>query len=112
MLFLLARLLQEENVVALQTGNDSVILFDRHGVHQHGATLHAIELPHGAWALSDSHGTDEINPCPAFQFSDAHLVHTGPPGNYWKGWMSHLAGIRFLMDVWPAEELKKLLYVG
>ena len=111
-MYLLARLLQEKNVVALQIGPDSVILFDEHGIHPRGATLRTTKLPRGAWALSDSYGTEEVNPCPAFQFSTAHLVHTSSPArNRWKSWMGKLSGIRFVMDVWPVDELRKLLYV-
>jgi hypothetical protein len=109
LLYLRARLLGEKKTVALQISARRYVLFT-----EHGATIHKGEalgaIPAGAWVLSDS--TEEIQPCSAFRFSDAHLVHTNSPAAInWKDWVKQLSATRYIMDIWREEEFERLLYV-
>jgi hypothetical protein len=105
LLYLLARLLGEKETVALQISARRYVHFI-----EHGATIHKGEalgaIPAGAWVLSDS--TEEIQPCSAFRFSDAHLVHTSSPAAV--NWKKQLSATRHIMDIWR-EEFERLLYV-
>jgi len=111
LLYLPACLLGERKTVALQINARRYVLFT-----EQGAKIHKGDSPGGipadAWVLSDSMGMDEDQPCSAFLFSDAHLVHTSSPADsICKGWTKQLTAARHLMDLWSEDELKCLLYV-
>ena len=111
LLYLLARLLGERKAAAVQISSQRYVLFTEQGASMHkGDSIGGI--PADAWALSDSMGTDQT-PCSAFQFSDAHLVHTSSPAaRKWKEWKKQLGATIHVMDIWSEEEFKCLLYVG
>jgi hypothetical protein len=74
LLYLLARLLGERKPVALQISARRYVLSTEQGANIYKGDSPG-GIPPGVWALSDSMGRGEIQPCSAFLFSDAYLVH-------------------------------------
>jgi len=110
LLYLLARLLGERKTVALQISARRYVLFTEQGANIYKGDSPS-GIPPGAWVLSDSLGKDEIQPCSAFLFSDAYLVHTSSPAAHiWKDWTKQVDAMMHVMDLW-SEEFKHLLYV-
>ena len=111
--YLLICLLGKRKTVALQFSARRYVLFNEQGVNIcEGDSPHSSGLPADAWVLSDSMGLDEIQPCSAFRFSEACLVHTSlPAARNWKDWTKQLGATRHVMDLWDEEEFQRLLYV-
>ena len=110
-MYLLARLLREKQIVCLQTSLDEFIIFDEGGVTRH-TTYSGIHIPDRVWALSDSVGNGQMQPCSAFQYSKAHMVHTSSPAQRnWKHWVKQLSANKYVMDMWNEQELRQLLCV-
>ncbi len=114
LLFLLVHLLRERIPVALQIDAKKFVLFDNHGARIYKTdSTYASAIPKGAWTLSDSSGAEQLEPCAAFKYSKAHIVHTSSPASHrWKEWVKQIGATRYIMDVWSSEELRGLLYVG
>jgi len=114
LLCLLVYLLQEQLPVALQIDAHEFVLFDNRGVRSYQTiSRYASAIPNGAWTLSDSSGEQQLEPCAAFKYSKAHIIHTSSPAAHrWKEWEKQLGATRYIMDVWHLEELRGLLYVG
>ena len=112
LLYLLVRLLGERKTVALQFSARHYVLFNEQGINirKGDSTVPSGSLA-DAWVLSDSMGMEEIQPCSAFRFSEACLVHTSSPAaRDWKDWTKQLAATRHIMDLWTEEEFQCLLY--
>ncbi|KAF8959419.1 hypothetical protein BDZ97DRAFT_1667164 [Flammula alnicola] len=107
--YVLARRLQEKEPVALQIDSNQFALFDERGVSLHSSECgHA---PRGAWALSDS-SCEGGRLCSAFQYPDAHVIHTSPPASRrWEGWVNRLSANEYIMDVWSLDELRTMLTI-
>ncbi|KAH9180779.1 hypothetical protein EDB89DRAFT_66709 [Lactarius sanguifluus] len=110
--YLLFRLLSEEKTVAFQRG-DIFVLFTETGVQICGSTgLDAAIIPHGTWALADSH-TGFERPCEAFLDASgagtAWVVQTASPSksNY-ERWQKEQDARLFWMQVVPFDELNAL----
>ena len=110
LLYLLVRRLQERQPVALEITSNTLAHFDKHGVSLHSSFNldSAYVVPQDAWALSDSSEGD--SPCPAFRMQP-HMIHTSEPALHrWK-WATKFSAFKYVMDVWPLDELRILLYV-
>ena len=111
MLYLLARLLGEKKIVALQTSANRFVILDQGGVTMY-ETESGAPIPARAWALSDSAGDGQIQPCSDFRDSKAHVVHTSSPAQRnWKHWVKQLTANKYVMDMWNEQELQQLLCV-
>jgi hypothetical protein len=116
--YLLLQLLCEKKTVAFQV-NNHFVLFQEAGVHfarnASGSDDAGTAIPHGTWALTDSH-TDYAQPCKAFVTASerncAWLVQTTSPlSNNWSHWHKSQNAYMYWMDVFSFDELSVLGYV-
>ncbi|KAN0136591.1 hypothetical protein V8E53_005638 [Lactarius tabidus] len=113
--YLLLQLLCEMKTVAFQV-NNHFVLFQEAGVHfarnASGSEDAGTAIPHGTWALTDSH-TDYAQPCKAFVTASgrncAWLVQTTSPlSNNWSHWHKSQNAYMYWMDVFSFDELSVL----
>jgi hypothetical protein len=95
LLYTLIRRLELREPVALQVTTTQFVIFYQDGVKLSESV-----------DLAPSYTGESHQPCIAFQYSIAHVIHTSS-----KQWVKHLSASVYFMDVWSQEELQVLLYV-